>query len=969
MAKDLPRHMGHYLLEEKLGSGGMGVVYRAIDTLLDRPVAIKMMHAAEQLDDDASAAHVSEMGERFLREAKAAAKIKSRNVVHVLQLGTNDDGDAYMVMELLVGARLSKVMTRGGGMKPARAVHIAVQICHGMQAAHDLGIVHRDLKPANVMLVEEDGQVDVAKILDFGVAKVQDDGARQGLTQAGVLLGTLPFMAPEQFTGKPVDARTDIYALGIILYRMFTGLTVWDAESLSDIVRHQLSSVPASMFERVSNAEFTPIIDAVVLKCLEKDPARRWQSMRELAAALEAGLQAPKAVSANVETAIVKVPMAPPLSAPAPAARLGPGAEPTTLIPEFNDSAIEVSVFATMPRVEGGSTSQQPTQAGSPVALPSLAPPAATPTRATVLAPPAPRAQRPEDPGSVSGPHSLVGRLIAGRYEVVKKLNQGGVGVVYLAMQRPLDRPVALKVLLKKHADDETALRRFEKEAAAVARLAHAHIVMLYDFGHTENGDLYIAMEYLQGQSLRDLLDAAGFVPWERSLHIIQGMCRALVAAHTQNMVHRDLKPENVMLVESNGDLDFAKVLDFGLARSIESHQPAITRHDVIPGTPAYMSPERANGISNDPRSDLYALGAVWFELLTGEAPFPGEVSIKVILRHIHEAPRRPSFAQPKNPIPPFIDAIVLELLEKAPEHRPASAQALLDRLDVLARPSGWHVGRTHDVGRRGQHDSALQSFAADAGRVSDGETLSFSVEEGEPLPLVKKKPRPALIPDDPVLLTRKKPTSAGVRIDSMPPPTPPPPISLQTPRQPTQEFLRPPVDEHLVMTVPQAAPRIESLAQVVGWLSTAKTARSVGELCCAFLVTRFDRALVVDMRGVVPLASATASGQVLSWPPIVYALPRCQGILELATRTDAYYGPPIVNADWMPWYGSLGGSAPGAMFVGGLQREGHPAFLFYADHRDAILRPRVKDAVALLREAAVALSAVGDQASQTLTD
>ncbi|MDP2339559.1 MAG: serine/threonine-protein kinase [Deltaproteobacteria bacterium] len=583
---------------------------------------------------------------------------------------------------------------------------------------------------------------------------------------------------------------------------------------------------------------------------------------------------------------------------------------------------------------------------------------------------------------STTDPDPLVGRLVAGRYEVLKKLNQGGVGAVYLAMQRPLDRPVALKVLLKKHADDETAIKRFEKEAAAVARLAHAHIVTLYDFGSTDTGDLYIAMEFLRGQSLRDLLDAAGFVPWERSLHIVQGICRALVAAHTQKIVHRDLKPENVMLVESNGDLDFAKVLDFGLARSIQSHVPAITRHDVIPGTPVYMSPERANGISNDPRSDLYALGAVWFELLTGEPPFPGEISIKVILRHIHEAPRRPSAAQPQNPIPPFIDDLVLELLEKAVENRPATARDLLDRLDVLSRPAGWHVGRTHDVGRRGHHDTDLQGFAVAAGELGDSDDFNFSIEEGEPLPLVKKKPpAPTLTQDDPVLLTtRKKVTATSPAphqterpLDSIPasstlapprrdpmmaPPAGPPPS-----RQPTEEFLRPVMDDRPpLLSPPRAPPRIESLAQVAGWLSTAKTARTVGELCCAFLVTRFDRALVMDVRGSVPLplSTSTASGQVLAMPPIVNALPDCRGILELAGRREAYYGPAMLNADWMPWFGALGGSAPGAMFVGGLQREGKAAFLFYADHRDITLRPMVKDTVVLLREAAGALSLIG---------
>ncbi len=556
---------------------------------------------------------------------------------------------------------------------------------------------------------------------------------------------------------------------------------------------------------------------------------------------------------------------------------------------------------------------------------------------------------------SSADPDPFIGRLISGRYEVLKKLNQGGVGAVYLAMQRPLDRPVALKVLLKKHADDETAIRRFEKEAAAVARLAHAHIVTLYDFGSTEQGDLYITMEFLRGQSLRDLLEQAAFLPWERSLHIVQGIARALVAAHTQRIVHRDLKPENVMLVESNGDFDFVKVLDFGLARSIQSQGPAITRHDVIPGTPVYMSPERANGVSDDPRSDLYALGALWFELVVGEPPFPGETSIKVILRHVHEQPRRPSLAQPENPIPSFVDDLILRLLAKSVDDRPASARELLDQLDVIARPAGWHVSRPRDVGRRAQHDTDLQGFALSAMQAADA--LHFSVEE--PVPLTKKRVVDDAQPE-PLLLTKKKPasstppSSAPMSTSSMASPSSSPQLRL-----PTEEMLRPDVPHDL--GTPKAPPRIESLAQVAGWLSTAKTARAVGDLCAAFLVTRFDRCLVIDMRGMVPvLLGAASSSPTLAAPPIVHALLQSRGVMELASRREAYYGPALVGPDWMPWFGALGGAAPGALFVGGLQREGRPAFIFYADHREITLRPMVKDTVVLLREAAAALSLIG---------
>lgn len=287
MHRPLPSMMDHYRLEEQLGAGGMGVVYRALDTRLERSVAIKMMFAPELLGDGVNAA---EAQERFLREARAAARIKSRFVAQVLQLGTSEQGEPYIVMEMLRGVSLSRLLAKVGRLPPERVVLLGRQVCRGMQAAHDLGIVHRDLKPANVMIVEEEGE-ELAKVLDFGVAKMTTDRRSHGLTQTGAVVGTLAFMSPEQLAAEPVDHRTDIYALGMMLYRMFTGANVWEAESLSDIVRHQMNSRAPTMLERVTDASITPALDRVVLRCLEKQPGARWSSMSELGDALEAALR------------------------------------------------------------------------------------------------------------------------------------------------------------------------------------------------------------------------------------------------------------------------------------------------------------------------------------------------------------------------------------------------------------------------------------------------------------------------------------------------------------------------------------------------------------------------------------------------------------------------------------------------------------------------------------------------------
>lgn len=277
------RRIGSYILVERLGRGGMGVVWRARDPDLEREVAIKMMTSGEE-----HTAVEEELAQRFLLEARAAARIQSRHVVQVMQLGRTEQGEVFIVMELLKGRSLHAVL-REGAIPPPRALRIARQLARGMAAAHALGVVHRDLKPANVMLAELDGE-ETAKILDFGVAKLTKDGGR-GLTQNGAMIGTVPYMAPEQVLGEPVDGRTDVYALGVVLFRMLTGEHLYDSDVLSDLLRHQVSTRAPRIRDRAPDVAVSARVEGIVARCLEKDPSARFQSMEELEAALAAAEQ------------------------------------------------------------------------------------------------------------------------------------------------------------------------------------------------------------------------------------------------------------------------------------------------------------------------------------------------------------------------------------------------------------------------------------------------------------------------------------------------------------------------------------------------------------------------------------------------------------------------------------------------------------------------------------------------------
>jgi eukaryotic-like serine/threonine-protein kinase len=276
-----------------------------------------------------------------------------------------------------------------------------------------------------------------------------------------------------------------------------------------------------------------------------------------------------------------------------------------------------------------------------------------------------------------------------GQYELLEKIGEGGMGVVYRAEHQMLRRPTAIK-LLAPHNAGEQSLRRFEREAQLTARLANPHTVSVYDFGRTPEGAFYYVMEYLDGIDLERLVREEGALPPGRVVHILLQVCEALAEAHGVGLVHRDIKPANILLSESGGISDFAKVVDFGLVKDVTRTDDArLTREDVFAGTPQYLAPETIeNGMSSDPRSDLYALGAVAYYLLTGTPVFEGRL-VEVIQSHLLRAPQPPSARLGRN-LPAKLERVVLDCLEKDPGRRPESARALMERLTACDDVEPW---------------------------------------------------------------------------------------------------------------------------------------------------------------------------------------------------------------------------------------------------------------------------------------
>jgi serine/threonine-protein kinase len=280
----------------------------------------------------------------------------------------------------------------------------------------------------------------------------------------------------------------------------------------------------------------------------------------------------------------------------------------------------------------------------------------------------------------------MLGRTIAGRYEVVRLLGQGGMGAVYLARQPVVQRDIALKILLKEFAENETVIKRFHQEALAASRLTHHNTIKVYDFGQTEDGILYMAMEFLKGVSLQQDLAKAGAVPPKRVIHIMRQVCKSLAEAHKEGIIHRDLKPDNIFLQEVEGERDFAKVLDFGVAKlkEYEGKEGTLTQAGMIFGTPKYMSPEQARSGDLDARSDIYALGVIMYEMLMGKAPFSSDNPLSILISHVNEAPRRFAAFNPRVQVPDALEAVVFRMLAKDREERQPDVEQVIAELDAV---------------------------------------------------------------------------------------------------------------------------------------------------------------------------------------------------------------------------------------------------------------------------------------------
>ena len=268
----------------------------------------------------------------------------------------------------------------------------------------------------------------------------------------------------------------------------------------------------------------------------------------------------------------------------------------------------------------------------------------------------------------------LLGSVIADRYHILKKLGEGGMGTVYLAEHVKMGRKSALKVMNPGMNTDPDAIARFNREASNASRLSHPNICGIYDFGETTDGIIYLAMEFIEGSSLSSLIEKGGQLPAPRAASIIHQTADALQVAHDAGIVHRDLKPDNIMVAKNRDGSDLVKVVDFGIAKASSSDAQKVTKTGMVVGTPEYMSPEQLSGDKLDGRSDIYSLGLVAFNCLTGTLPFASETAQEAMIMRLTDKPRSLADVKPGSSWPAALQATLDRALARDTEDRYASA-------------------------------------------------------------------------------------------------------------------------------------------------------------------------------------------------------------------------------------------------------------------------------------------------------
>ncbi|MDF2696174.1 MAG: Serine/threonine-protein kinase PknB, partial [Labilithrix sp.] len=569
---------------------------------------------------------------------RVQSQLNHPGVAQILEASTDENGEPYTVVEYVEGRSLADVRHRavqvGARIGWPEAVAITIEMGQALAHVHEragadgtpLGIVHRDLSPQNVMV----GYAGELKLIDFGTARGHN---RRCHTVAGVVFAKPGYVAPEVARQQVGDGRIDVYAMGVMLWELCAGKRL-----LSGDAQKHLEEVAAGKFDiplLASTRGIPKELDDIIQKLCRNDPDDRYASAAHASTDLARVLgQAPagKGGERSVRARISSLMRA-----------LWPH-EPARLRAEFAKLLKQARAL-------------RPVTPETPASERSMQIASATQTA---------------DPSILAGTS----------YRLVKKIGEGASGEVFEAEHVELARKYAVKVLSAAHAAASDSVERFRREARAIAKLSHPNLVRLHDFGKSLDGRVFLVMELLDGKTLdihvEERGERKGGLPWREATSLAIQVARALEAAHEAGLVHRDLKPQNLFLTNEGA----LKLLDFGVAMALADTADSEKRQKgfAVFGTPEYMAPEQVAGEPVDARCDLYALGCVLYELVTGARPFEGS-PVVVMGKQLREDPEMPRSRVPL--LPADIEAVILKALAKSKEDRYPSALAMREALEA----------------------------------------------------------------------------------------------------------------------------------------------------------------------------------------------------------------------------------------------------------------------------------------------
>jgi serine/threonine protein kinase len=686
----------------------MGALYLAVggDRGLERLMVIKTV-----LPHLADAEYVA----RFRDEAKVVIKLSHGNLIPVFDAGLVN-GELFLAMDFVEGRDLRAVWNRCAKKQVAFPIDVAVyivkELCRGLAYAHsfpDLHLVHRDISPPNI-LVSYTGEV---KLTDFGLAS---STLKLEKTAPGIIYGKVAYMSPEQARGEKLDGRSDMYAAAIVLWELLTGRQLFPPgkDQPQDLLARAKNPEPMRPSKRAPRVPAE--LDEICLKALAASKDDRYADCDAMRMALQTWLaqNAPTTdgtrmagflndlfsediqqdrtqrneLLTRVSSRALTLPPTDELRLIIEHATQGGAIDAAVDAASIRDAPVRkpgsVGRRATDRQDESIDRRQSPDRRSLPGKLATTEHSGATALAKQVHA----RLHLETDP-------DLIGSEIDGRYRVIELIGEGGMGKVYLAEHVEIGKRVALKVLHPSYSRMPDLVERFRREARAASKIGHPNIVDVTDSGTTADGSVYFVMEYLEGVELGSVIEREGALDVARALKITGQISRALSAAHREGIIHRDLKPENIFLITRDGTADVVKVLDFGIAKTTEAEaarERRLTSPGMAMGTPEYMAPEQATGRPADARCDVYALGAILYEMVTGVPPYSGDNFMEILNKKANQEPVPPNHV--RGELPGQVSDLVMTAMARNPDDRPQTMEALEYELNKCLAGRGVAVAQ-----------------------------------------------------------------------------------------------------------------------------------------------------------------------------------------------------------------------------------------------------------------------------------